>query len=183
MLTDDGPVAERAGCHRLCGTASDSELSQITWGPASIAEVASNKISTFWIVFRLSLNSLSDINIFSPIISCTTFSVHLKSDAVDQCVHVADMGNTKDGCLRSSGLAKVFIAPREQCCNIMVHSMERHGADGCSVAAQPPPSFPKCEAAVVGKAQCEGSLGSALKQKSCWMGIWGLGERVGVKAV
>ncbi|KAI4803821.1 hypothetical protein KUCAC02_025469 [Chaenocephalus aceratus] len=28
-------------------------------------------------------------------------------------------------------------------------------ADGCSVAAQPPPSPPKCEAAVVGMAQCE----------------------------
>ncbi|CAL8295555.1 unnamed protein product [Arctogadus glacialis] len=38
----------------------------------------------------------------------------------------------------------------------MVPSMGRRGADGCSVAAQPAPHLlPECEAAVVGKAQCE----------------------------
>ncbi|CAL8290867.1 unnamed protein product [Gadus morhua 'NCC'] len=38
----------------------------------------------------------------------------------------------------------------------MVPSMGRRGADGCSVAAQPAPHLlPDCEAAVVGKAQCE----------------------------
>eukprot|EP00064_Thunnus_orientalis_P017166 superscaffoldBa00003571_g17246 len=50
----------------------------------------------------------------------------------------------------------------------MVHSMERHGADGCSVAAQPPPSPPKCEAAVVGMAQWARAQGGVAAWPSAW---------------
>lgn len=73
-------------------------------------------------------------------------------------------------------LAKVFTAPREPCCSIMVHSMERHGADGCSVAAQPPPSPPKCEAAVVGMAQCEREPGFMAETEKLLEGHLGAGR-------
>lgn len=79
-------------------------------------------------------------------------------------MHVVDRESAKGrGTCRPSVPAKVFTAPRVPCCSIMVHSMERHGADGCSVAAQPPPSPPKCEAAVVGMAQCEREPGFMAK--------------------
>lgn len=65
----------------------------------------------------------------------------------------------------------------------MVHSMERHGADGCSVAAQPPPSSPKCEAAVVGMAQCEREPGFMAETEKLLEGHLGAGREWGLKAV
>lgn len=65
----------------------------------------------------------------------------------------------------------------------MVHSMERHGADGCSVAAQPPPFPPKCEAAVVGMAQCEREPGFMAETEKLLEGHLGAGREWGLKAV
>ena len=64
----------------------------------------------------------------------------------------------------------------------MVPSMERRGADGCSVAAQPAPHLlPECEAAVVGKAQCEWEpglmAGSQELSEEEGSGVWGGGWR------
>lgn len=55
----------------------------------------------------------------------------------------------------------------------MVHSMERRGADGCSVAAQPPnpPKLPPKEAAMVGMAQCEEEEGV---EKAVRVGVGGV---------
>lgn len=61
--------------------------------------------------------------------------------------------------------------------------MERLGADGCSVAAQPPPSSPKCEAVVVGMAQCERESGFMAETEKLLEGHLGGWEgELGLKA-
>lgn len=99
------------------------------------------------------------------------------------CGRERGRGHGKAQCSLSCLLAKAMEVPRETYCSIMVHSMVRHGADGFSVAAQPPPSPPKCEAAVVGKAQCEREPGLRAETEKLLGKRLGVGMERGLKVV